>query len=91
MFLGLVLFGPVVHPWYLLWLALLLAVRWSRAVFLLLGLSAVSNVVVLRYAGGEPWRDDPLLLAVQYLPFFALLAAEMVREAGRTPAGGEPR
>ena len=29
---------------------------------LLLGLSAVSNVVVLRYAGGEPWRDDPLLL-----------------------------
>jgi hypothetical protein len=75
-FLGLVIFGPVVHPWYLLWLSALLVVRWSRAVFFFMGLSVVSNVVVWRYIATGAWVDDPLLLAVQYIPFFAVLALD---------------
>ena len=77
-FLGLVIFGPVVHPWYLVWLAALITVRWSRAVFVFLALSVVSNVVVWRYLSGSGWNDDPVLLLIQYVPFFALLAAEFV-------------
>ncbi|HEX9007347.1 MAG TPA: glycosyltransferase 87 family protein [Bacteroidota bacterium] len=76
-FLGLVVFGPVVHPWYLLWLSALIVVRWSRAVFVFLGLSVVSNVVVWRYQSGSGWNDDPLLLLIQYVPLFMLLAVEI--------------
>jgi hypothetical protein len=82
-FLGLLLFGPVVHPWYLAWLSALIVVRWSRAVFVFLGLSVVSNVVVWRYLSGSGWVDDPLLLLIQYVPFFALLAVEMVASSRR--------
>jgi alpha-1,6-mannosyltransferase len=74
--LGLVIFGPVVHPWYLLWLAAMLVVRWSPSVFVFLGLSALANVVEYRYLTTGRWVDDPWLIALQYLPFAALLLWE---------------
>ncbi|MCK5573584.1 MAG: hypothetical protein KAJ12_12525, partial [Bacteroidetes bacterium] len=45
-FLGFFIIAPVVHPWYLTWLAALLVYRWSLAVFVFLGLSSLSNIVV---------------------------------------------
>lgn len=80
-FLGFIILGPLVHPWYLGWLAALLVVRWSTAVFLLLGLSNLSNVVVYRYQTTGSWVDDPMLLLVEYAPFFALFAWELMRGA----------
>ncbi|MGA9120876.1 MAG: hypothetical protein WB699_16035 [Bacteroidota bacterium] len=71
--LGLVIFGPVVHPWYLLWLAAMMVIRWSPSVFLLLGLSVVSNVIVYRYVTTGQWIDDPWLVAIQYIPFAVAL------------------
>ncbi len=82
-FLGLVIFGPVVHPWYLVWLSALVVLRWSRAVFVFLGLSVVSNIVVWRYQSGAGWNDDPVLLLIQYVPLFALLAFEVVAAGPR--------
>ena len=68
--LGMMLFSPLVHPWYLLWLAAIIAVRWSPSVFLLLGLSAFSNIIVYRYVTYGEWIDDPWIVALQYVPFF---------------------
>ena len=78
-FLGFVIFSPVVQPWYLSWLAVLLVLRWSLAVFVLLGLSNLSNIVVYEYRTSGIWQDQPVLLIAEYLPFFGLLGWELVK------------
>jgi alpha-1,6-mannosyltransferase len=78
-FLGYIVISPVVHPWYLTWLAALLVIRWSLAVFVLLGLSTVSNIVVYQYQVSGVWQHQSMLLLVEYLPFYLLLAWEVVR------------
>jgi hypothetical protein len=85
--LGFTLLSPVVHPWYLGWLAALLVIRWSGAVYLLLALSAVSQVVVYRYQTSGVWADDPLLLLIEYLPVYAVLLAEIRRGAWMRTTG----
>ena len=81
-FWGFVLFillSPVVHPWYLTWLAALVALRWSPGVYVFLGTSALANVVVYQYRSAGVWNDSPVLLLVEYLPVFVLLVREAVR------------
>lgn len=78
-FLGFLFLSPVAHPWYFTWLAALLALRWSTAAFTLLGLTAASNIVVYRYLLSGLWTDDPVIIAIEYLPFLLLLAVEIVR------------
>lgn len=78
-FLGFIIFAPVVQPWYLTWLAALLALRWSTAVFVLLGLSNLSNIVVYQYRLTGVWNDNNLILFVEYLPFYCLLVWEIVK------------
>jgi alpha-1,6-mannosyltransferase len=73
------LLSPVVHPWYLAWLAALLVVRWSTAVFVFLGLSNIANVVVYQYRAFGEWKDRPLLLILEYLPVAILLVLEIRR------------
>jgi hypothetical protein len=78
-FLGFIVLTPVVQPWYLAWLAAVIVLRWSVAVFVLLGLSTLSNFVVYDYRQTGIWQDRVPLLLIEYLPFFALLAWEVVR------------
>lgn len=78
-FTGVILLSPVVHPWYLTWLASLLVLRWSTAVFVYLGLSVVANVVVYQYRAFGQWVDQPLLLLIEYVPVAILLAREIAR------------
>ena len=73
------LLSPVVHPWYLTWLAALLVLRWSASVFLLLGLSNLSNLVVYWHRQTEVWEMKTWLLGLEYLPFLFLLAWELSR------------
>jgi hypothetical protein len=74
--LGYLLISPVAHPWYFIWLAALLPLRWSTAAFVLLGLSNLSNIVVYRYHQSGQWLDDPLIVACEYLPFVVLVVME---------------
>jgi alpha-1,6-mannosyltransferase len=78
-FVGFFLLSPVVHPWYLTWLAALVALRWSPGVFVFLGMSALANIVVYQYRAFGLWTDQPLLLLIEYLPVYALLLLEAVR------------
>jgi alpha-1,6-mannosyltransferase len=78
-FLGMILFAPVVHPWYLTWIAALLALRWSTAVFILLGMSNLSNIVVYQYHLTGVWQQSTLMLLIEYIPFYAMLAWEVMR------------
>lgn len=90
-FVGFILLSPVVHPWYLTWLAALLVVRWSTAVFVFLGLSNIANVVVYQYRAFGQWNDQPLLLLLEYVPVVILLAREIVRKDVLYLAEGEKR
>jgi hypothetical protein len=78
-FLGFIVLTPVVQPWYLAWLAAIIVLRWSVAVFVLLGLSTLSNFVVYDYRQTGVWQDQVPLLLIEYLPFYALLIWEVVR------------
>jgi hypothetical protein len=78
-FLGFVIFAPVVHPWYLSWLAALIVLRWSPAAFSLLIFSNLSNLVVYQYKVSGVWQDRPLVMLLEYLPFYALLIWETLR------------
>jgi hypothetical protein len=78
-FVGFILLSPVVHPWYLTWLAALVALRWSPGVFVFLGMSALANVVVYQYRAYGLWSDNPILLLVEYLPVIVLLVREVLR------------
>jgi uncharacterized membrane protein len=79
-FAGIILLSPVVHPWYLTWLAALLALRWSTSVFVLLALSFISNIVVYQYRAFGQWSDQPVLLLLEYVPVLLLLAREIARK-----------
>lgn len=78
-FFGVILLSPVVHPWYLTWLAALLVLRWSISAFVLLGLSTIANVVVYQYQAYGQWVDQPILLLIEYVPVVALLVRELSR------------
>ncbi len=78
-FLGFIACAPTVHPWYLTWLAALLVLRWSPAVFVLLGCSTVSNWVVYQYRLSGQWETDALLLLIEYVPFYILLVREVLQ------------
>ncbi len=86
---GIVILSPVVHPWYLTWLAALLALRWSPSVFVLLALSFIPNIVVYQYRAFGKWDDQPLLLLIEYVPMFLLLARELARKEVLVAAKGD--
>jgi hypothetical protein len=77
---GVILLSPVVHPWYLTWLAAMLALRWSPAVFMFLGLSFLPNIIVYQYRASGQWNDQPILLLLEYVPVFLLLAREIAKK-----------
>ncbi len=78
-FLGFIILAPVVQPWYLTWLAALLALRWSTAVFVLLGLSNLINIIVYQYRSSGAWVDNGWLLLAEYLPFYFVLGWELFK------------
>lgn len=85
-FLGFIILAPVVHPWYLSWLAALIVLRWSTAVFVLLGLSNLSNIVVYQYQKTGVWQFQLWIGMLEYIPFYALLVWEIVRGRSAVPA-----
>jgi hypothetical protein len=76
-FLGFLILSPTVHPWYFCWLAALLVLRWSLSVFVLLGLTNLSNVVVYEYLATGVWREQPVLLVLEYVPFLFVFGWEL--------------
>ncbi len=87
-FLGFIIFSASVQPWYLTWLAAIVVLRWSPAVFVLLGTSNLSNLVVYQYRATGNWNDSAPLLLAEYLPFFGILIWEWRRGKFGGPSFG---
>jgi len=73
----LMIFSPVVHPWYLSWLAVLLPVRprWSGIVFL--GLVSLTSYTLIRYQLTGVWKDYPAVLLLEYIPVLTIFFYEL--------------
>jgi hypothetical protein len=75
--LALLLCSPVVHPWYVGWLALLvpLARRWSGVAYV--STACLTAVTVTHYILTGIWVEYPFVLVLEYLPVLLLLFAEI--------------
>ncbi len=81
------LFSPVVHPWYLGWLAFLLPVnpKWSGITFV--SLVSLTSFTLITYQLTGIWKDYPAVLLFEYVPVLVFLAIEMLQT--RTAAAGQ--
>jgi len=75
--LALILLSPVVHPWYVAWVAVLLPIvrRWS-GIALAAGVS-LTSFTVMNYRLTGNWEQYPVVLVIEYLPMILFLAAEL--------------
>lgn len=75
---GLIL-TPTLHPWYVLWILPMAALRGSRAWLLLCGLAFIGYFGLTGYQESGEWAQPPLARAALWLPFFAVLALDARR------------
>jgi len=95
---AILLLTPTVHPWYLLWIAPLLAVFPHPAWLYFEASVALSYHASYLATAGEPWQEVPWIKLLEYGPFFALLGLDLLkwalhgsRTAPENPEGGRER
>ncbi|MBI4853518.1 MAG: hypothetical protein HY819_17125 [Acidobacteria bacterium] len=76
---GLYIFSPIVHPWYLTWIVPLLVFIPSKAIFWLIMSSQFSYYVLIAYRRENLWYDSIIIRLIEYIPFFALLSYDLLR------------
>jgi hypothetical protein len=95
---AILLLAPTVHPWYLLWIAPLLAVFPNPAWLFLEASVALSYHAAYLATAGEPWQEVLGIKLLEYGPFFILLGLNLLkwalhgsRRAPQDPRGGRAR
>ena len=73
----LLIFSPVVHPWYAVWLAVLLPFipKWSGILFTTL--ISLTVFTILNYKLYGEWEDYPLVLILEYVPVLVVFLYEL--------------
>jgi alpha-1,6-mannosyltransferase len=73
----LLLFSPVVHPWYIAWLIIFLPLtqRWSGIFFV--ATASLTSLTVLNYKLFGVWKQEPAILIIEYLPVIVFLFFEL--------------
>lgn len=79
------IFSPIVHPWYIGWLAVLLPLvpRWSGIAYV--GLSSLTAFTILSYQMTGVWHDYTAVLIFEYGPVLILLLWELWKSRQRLP------
>jgi hypothetical protein len=78
---AILLLTPTVHPWYLLWVAPLLAVYPHPAWLFLQASVALSYHASYLASPGEPWQEVLWVKLLEYGPFFGLLGPNLLEWA----------
>lgn len=76
---GLVLVSPDAFPWYFTWSIPFLCFYPSPAWLLASVTSVLGYAPVVAYAAGQPYRDSPFILALEYTPVLVWLGVEAWR------------
>ncbi|MDP3582048.1 MAG: hypothetical protein Q8S39_08925, partial [Ignavibacteria bacterium] len=75
----LMIFSPVVHPWYISWVLILVVLtrKWSGAYFA--AAASLTSLTVLNYQLNGVWKDYLAVQIVEYVPVIALLIFEFLK------------
>ena len=76
---GLLVLSPNAFPWYFTWLIPFLCFYPSPPWLLVSVTCALGYAPVILFAAGQPYKDSPLILALEYVPLYAWLAYKLVR------------
>jgi alpha-1,6-mannosyltransferase len=76
----LMIFSPVVHPWYLIWFAVLLPVIRSYSGFYFVAAISLSSITVVIFQTVGVWQENTLILFVEYLPLTLIFFYEIFKE-----------
>jgi hypothetical protein len=77
---GLLLLSPNAFPWYFTWTIPFLCFYPSPPWLLMTVTCVLGYAPVVAYAAGQPYRDSPVILALEYAPVYAWLAWGGLRE-----------
>ncbi len=77
-YLLLLLFSPVVHPWYIGWLIVLLPVVPRLSGIFYAALSSITIITVINYQLYGLWQEYPLLIFIEYIPVIIFLTGELI-------------
>ena len=71
------IFSPVVHPWYLTWLVVLLPIipRWSGITYV--SLISLTSFTILNYHLNGTWKEYTPILLLEYIPVLILFGFEL--------------
>jgi alpha-1,6-mannosyltransferase len=73
----LMIFSPVVHPWYLIWFAVLLPVVRSYSGIYFVAAVSLTSISVVNYQLNSVWQESSIVLLAEYLPLTLLFIYEM--------------
>jgi alpha-1,6-mannosyltransferase len=78
-FFLLLIFSPVVHPWYVGWLVVFLPFvrKWSGIVFA--SLVSLTSITDLNYQLNGIWKDYTIVLILEYVPVIFIFLYEMLK------------
>ncbi len=80
---GLLLISPNAFPWYFTWSIPFLCFYPSPPWLLMSVMSVLGYSPVIAYAAGQPYRDSPFVLTLEYVPVYVWLAYEGWRAVKR--------
>jgi len=75
----LMIFSPVVHPWYITWVAVLLPFAKKRSGIYFVAASSLTAITILNYQLSGIWKDYWFVLIIEYVPLLFLLFLEMTK------------
>ncbi|HVO73006.1 MAG TPA: hypothetical protein VMT35_03220 [Ignavibacteriaceae bacterium] len=75
------IFSPIVHPWYVSWLAVLLPLGAEFSGFVYCGLISLTSITILNYQMYGKWIDYPVVWFMEYLPVLFFLVYEFFAQA----------
>jgi alpha-1,6-mannosyltransferase len=83
---GLLLLSPNAFPWYFTWIVPFLCFYPSPSMLLMSVTCCLGYSPVVAYAAGQPYRDSPFILALEYVPVYLWLGFEGWRSLRPGPA-----
>jgi len=80
----LMVFSPVVHPWYISWVLILSVItkKWSGIYFS--AAASLTSLTVLNYQLNGVWKDYLLVQLIEYVPVVVLLVYEFLKSKTET-------
>jgi len=76
----LMIFSPVVHPWYLIWFAVFLPVVRSYSGIYFASAVSLTSLSILRYQLTGVWEEYAWVLLAQYVPLLIIFYYEMKKK-----------